>query len=76
MRNGAELAAREDRGIELIDTRPLCIAQGNPWKWAKLRAVVSLGGLFRPWAFVPAHVHESRVVEGLVGRATLFARFT
>ncbi|WP_420805374.1 hypothetical protein, partial [Calidithermus timidus] len=38
------LTIREDRGIELIDTKPLCIAQGKPWKWAKLRAVVSLGG--------------------------------
>lgn len=85
------LAAKEDEdwGIEVIDAKPLPIAKGRRWEWAKmpeaskgfstmgmvwgfkLHPVVSLGGLFRRWAFVPAHVHESRVVEGLIGRATL-----
>ncbi len=85
------LAAKEDedRGIELIDTKPLPIAKGKRWEWAKmpeaskgfstmgmvwgfkLHAVVSLGGLFRRWAFVPAHAHESRVAWGLVQGPTL-----
>ncbi|WP_245587695.1 IS982 family transposase [Calidithermus chliarophilus] len=85
------LAAKEDedRGIELIDTKPLpsprvsvgngprcprparaSAPMGMVWGF-KLHAVVSLGGLFRRWAFVPAHAHESRVAWGLVQGPTL-----
>jgi len=30
------VAAREDWGIEVIDTKPLPIAKGKPWEWAKM----------------------------------------
>jgi len=37
----------------------------------KLPAVVSLGGLFKRWAFVPAHEHQTATVEDLIHGNTL-----